>query len=128
MYGEDDFDFHREHGITMLDIDRVKDHGIPWVVEQVRLVATGAAYMTFDIDSVDPAFAPGTGTPEVGGLTSHEAQRLVRGLAGLSLVGGDIVEVSPLFDGPGHITSVLAANLMFEFLCALARDTRSAAL
>ena len=56
----------------------------------------------------------------VGGLTSHEAQRLVRGLAGLSLVGGDIVEVSPLYDGPGQITSVLASNLMFEFLCAIA--------
>ena len=77
--------------------------------------------MTFDIDGVDPAFAPGTGTPEVGGLTSHEAQHLVRGLAGLRLVGGDIVEVSPLFDGPGQITALLAANLMFEFLCAIAR-------
>jgi arginase family enzyme len=98
----------------------VKDRGIPWVVGEIRRVATGSAYMTFDIDGVDPAFAPGTGTPEVGGLTSHEAQRLVRGLAGLSLVAGDIVEVSPLYDGPGQITSVLAANLMFEFLCALA--------
>jgi len=77
--------------------------------------------MTFDIDGVDPAFAPGTGTPEVGGLTSHEAIRLVRGLRGLSLVGGDIVEVAPLFDGPGQITAVLAANVMFEFLCALVR-------
>jgi agmatinase len=120
MYGEDDFDFHREHGITMIDIDRVKDHGIAWTVEQIRGVATGAAYMTFDIDGVDPAFAPGTGTPEVGGLTSHEAQRLVRGLAGLTLAGGDIVEVSPLYDGPGQITAVLASNLMFEFLCAMA--------
>jgi arginase family enzyme len=79
--------------------------------------------MTFDIDGVDPAFAPGTGTPEVGGLTSHEAQRLVRGLGALSLVGGDIVEVSPLYDGPGQITAVLASNLMFEFLCAMARGT-----
>ena len=121
MYGEDDFDFHREHGITMIDIDQVKDRGIAWVVDEVRRVASGPAYMTFDIDSVDPAFAPGTGTPEVGGLTSHDAQRLVRGLAGLSLVGGDIVEVSPLFDGPGQITALLAANLMFEFLCALAK-------
>ena len=89
-------------------------------IDQIRRVVTGPSYMTFDIDGVDPAFAPGTGTPEVGGLTSHEAQRLVRGLAGLPLVGGDIVEVSPLYDGPGHITSVLAANLMFEFLCGLA--------
>jgi agmatinase len=120
MYGEEDFEFHRKHGITRIDIDQVKDRGIPWVVGEIRRVATGSAYMTFDIDGVDPAFAPGTGTPEVGGLTSHEAQRLVRGLAGLSLVAGDIVEVSPLYDGPGQITSVLAANLMFEFLCALA--------
>ena len=123
MYGEDDFDFHREHGITMIDIDRVKDHGIAWTVEQIRRVATGAAYMTFDIDGVDPAFAPGTGTPEVGGLTSHEAQRLVRGLAGLTLAGGDIVEVSPVYDGPGQITAVLASNLMFEFLSAMAVRT-----
>jgi len=121
MYGEGDFDFHREHGITMIDIERVKEHGIAWTVEQIRGLVNGPAYMTFDVDSVDPAFAPGTGTPEVGGLTSHEAQQLVRGLAGLPLVGGDIVEVAPPFDGPGQITALLAANLMFEFLCALAR-------
>ncbi len=121
MYGEGDFDFHREHGITMIDIDQVKARGIAWTVEQIARVATGPAYMTFDIDAVDPAFAPGTGTPEVGGLTSHEAQQLVRGLAGLSLVGGDIVEVAPPFDGPGQITALLAANLMFEFLCVLAK-------
>src|SRR6476619_6864066 len=120
MYGEDDFDFHREHGITMIDIDQVKARGIAWTVEQIRRVVTGPAYMTFDIDAVDPAFAPGTGTPEVGGLTSHEAQQLVRGLAGLPLVGGDVVEVAPPFDGPGQITALLAANLMFEFLCTLA--------
>jgi agmatinase len=123
MYGEEDFEFHREHGITMIDIDLVKDRGMPWVLAEIRRVVTGPAYMTFDIDGVDPAFAPGTGTPEVGGLTSHEAQRLVRGLAGLTLVGGDIVEVSPLYDGPGQITAVLAANLMFEFLCAMALGT-----
>ena len=120
MYGEDDFDFHREHGITMIDIDQVKARGIAWTIEQIRRVVAGTAYMTFDIDSVDPAFAPGTGTPEVGGLTSHEAQQLVRGLAGLSFAGGDIVEVAPPFDGPGQITALLAANLMFEFLCVMA--------
>jgi guanidinopropionase len=99
----------------------VKARGIAWTVEQIRRVVTGPAYMTFDIDSVDPAFAPGTGTPEVGGLTSHEAQQLVRGLSGLTVVGGDIVEVAPPFDGPGQITALLAANLMFEFLCVLAQ-------
>ena len=126
MYGEDDFDFHREHGITLIDIDQVNARGIAWTIEQIRRVATGAVYMTFDIDGVDPAFAPGTGTPEVGGLTSHEAQQLVRGLAGLTLVGGDIVEVAPPFDGPGQITALLAANLMFEFLCVLARGRETA--
>jgi agmatinase len=120
MYGEEDFDFHKAHGITMIDIDQVKDRGVAAIVSIIREIATGPAYMTFDIDGVDPAFAPGTGTPEVGGLTSHDALRLVRGLRGLSLVGGDIVEVSPLFDGPGQITSVLASNLMFEFLSAMA--------
>jgi guanidinopropionase len=130
MYGEDDFDFHREHGITVVDIEQVKDRGIAWTVGEIRRVVTGPAYMTFDIDGVDPAFAPGTGTPEVGGLTSHEALRLVRGLGALTLVGGDIVEVSPLYDGPGQITAVLASNLMFEFLCAMAcgaKPTRGAA-
>ncbi|HEY2906200.1 MAG TPA: agmatinase [Vicinamibacterales bacterium] len=122
MYGEDDFDFHREHGITMLDIDQVKSRGIEWTIAEIRRIATGPMYLTFDIDGVDPAFAPGTGTPEVGGLTSHDAQRLVRGLGGLSIVGGDIVEVSPLFDGPGQITALLAANVMFELLCAMARS------
>jgi agmatinase len=121
MYGEDDFDFHREHGITMIDVDRVRDGGIAWAIDEIRRVATGPCYVTFDIDAVDPAFAPGTGTPEVGGLTSHEAQRLVRGLRGLTMVGCDIVEVSPLFDGPGQITALLAANLMFEFLCTMVK-------
>ena len=69
---------------------------------------------------MDPAFAPATGTPEVGGLTSYEALGLVRGLQGLALVGADIVEVAPPYDGPGQITSLLAANLMFELVCQFA--------
>ncbi len=121
MYGEDDFDFHREHGITVFDIEQVKAHGLKTVIDEIARVASGPVYVTFDIDAVDPAFAPGTGTPEVGGLTSQEAQQLVRGLAGLNIVGCDVVEVSPLYDGPGQITALLAANLMFELLCDLAR-------
>src|SRR5262249_49824780 len=92
MYGEDDFDFHREHGITMIDIDQVKARGIESAVARVREIARGAAYMTFDIDGVDPAFAPGTGTPEVGGLTSHDALHLVRGLGGRHLAGRHVVD------------------------------------
>jgi agmatinase len=120
LYEATDFDFQREHGMQVVTIDEIKDQGVGWTGRQFERLRGGKVYVTFDIDSVDPAYAPATGTPEVGGLTSHEAQRLVRGLAGLSFVGGDIVEVSPLYDSPGQITAVLAANLMFEFLCALA--------
>jgi len=105
----------------VIDVDQLNDGCVGGAIAEIRRVVTGPAYMTYDIDSVDPAFAPGTGTPEIGGLTSHDAQWLVRGLAGLTLLGGDIVEVAPVYDGPGQITSVLAANLMFEFLCALAK-------
>ncbi|HEY7057473.1 MAG TPA: agmatinase, partial [Vicinamibacterales bacterium] len=123
MYGdEEDFAFQRAHGVTTIDIGQVKDAGVAAVIARVReLVGGRAVYVTFDIDSVDPAFAPGTGTPEVGGLTSYEAQTLVRGLAGLPLVGCDVVEVAPQFDGPGQITALLAANLMFELLGVIAR-------
>jgi agmatinase len=120
-YGEDDFDFHREHGIVVLDIEGVLERGVERTAAEIRRVAQGPAYVTFDIDAVDPAFAPGTGTPEIGGLTSHDAVTLVRGLAGLNVVGCDVVEVSPLYDGPGQITALLAANLLFEMLCVVAR-------
>ena len=123
MYGDDaDFAFQRTHGVTTLDIAQVKAAGVAHTITRVREVVTGRPlYVTFDIDSVDPAYAPGTGTPEVGGLTSLEAQELVRGLAGLPLVGCDVVEVAPQFDGPGQITALLAANLMFELLGVIAR-------
>jgi agmatinase len=123
MYGEDeDFKYQRDLGVTTIDIGMVKRDGVAATMARVRDVVGGRAlYVTFDIDSVDPAFAPGTGTPEVGGLTSYEAQELVRGLAGLNVVACDIVEVAPPFDGPGQITSLLAANLMFEMLCVIAK-------
>jgi agmatinase len=121
MYSQSDFEFHRAHGIAARDIVRVREEGIPATVEAIRRVVAGPTYVTFDIDAVDPAFAPGTGTPEVGGLTSFEALQLVRGLAGLAVVGADVVEVAPPLDGPGQITSVLAANLLFELLCVIAQ-------
>ena len=126
MYGDDeDFAFQRASGVTTLDIRMVKNDGVAATVARVReIVGTRPLYVTFDIDSVDPAFAPGTGTPEVGGLTSYEAQELVRGLAGLHLVACDVVEVAPVFDGPGQITALLAANLMFELLCVIALSPR----
>lgn len=123
MYGEDeDFAFQRDRGVTTIDIGMVKRDGADATMARVREVAAERpVYVTFDIDSVDPAFAPGTGTPEVGGLTSYEAQELVRGLAGLNVVACDVVEVAPPFDGPGQITALLAANIMFEMLCVIAR-------
>src|SRR5829696_2339971 len=89
MYGEDeDFAFQRDAGVTTIDIRMVKREGVDATAARVREIVGGRAlYVTFDIDAVDPAFAPGTGTPEVGGLTSYDAQELVRGLAGLNLVG-----------------------------------------
>jgi agmatinase len=120
LYGVDDFDFHRQHGLEAIRVEAVKERGTAWVVERLRRLAGGPVYCSFDIDAVDPAYAPATGTPEVGGLTSFEALSLVRGLRGLDLVGADVVEVSPPFDGPGQITSLLAANLLFELLSLLA--------
>ena len=120
LYGADDFDFHREHGLEAIRIEAVKERGTAWVVERLQRLSGGPVYCSFDIDAVDPAYAPATGTPEVGGLTSFEALSLVRALRGLTLVGADVVEVSPPFDGPGQITSLLAANLLFELLSVLA--------
>ena len=120
LYGPEDFAFHDEHGIDVVRIEAVKEGGTAPVAAQLTRLRGAPVYCSFDIDAVDPAFAPGTGTPEVGGLTSYEALVLVRALAGLELVGADIVEVSPPYDGPGQVTALLAANLLFELVCLLA--------
>jgi agmatinase len=122
LYGPEDFAFHREHGIEVLRIEPVKEEGTAWAASRLRRLAGGPVYCSFDIDAVDPAYAPATGTPEVGGLTSYEALTLVRSLAGLQLVGADVVEVSPPYDGPGQITALLAANLIFELVSVLALE------
>lgn len=115
-----DLDEARGLGARILTSDQVYELGIPAVLESIRQVcAERPLYVSLDIDCVDPAFAPGTGTPEVGGLTSRQVLQLVRGLKGLNLVGFDLVEVCPAYD-PGEITAILAANLVFEFLSLLA--------
>ena len=81
--------------------------------------ATGPTYISFDVDGLDPTFAPGTGTPEIGGYSTFEAQKMLRGLRGLDLVGGDVVEVAPPFDPSGN-TALVGATIMFEILCLLA--------
>jgi agmatinase len=121
LYGADDFDFQARHGMSVLRVEALHERGVGWAVEQYARLRGAKVYVSFDIDAVDPAHAPGTGTPEVGGLTSFEALALVRALIGLDLVGFDLVEVAPAYDGPGQITALLAANLLFEFVSLLAR-------
>ena len=119
VYAETDFDFGRKHGVRTITAEQVAHEGLAWVKEQILTLRRGPVYVSFDIDGVDPAFAPGTGTPEVGGLTSREALELVRALVGVQLVGADVVEVSPPYDHAG-ITSMLAANILFEMLSVIA--------
>ncbi|HEV8639613.1 MAG TPA: agmatinase [Methylomirabilota bacterium] len=122
LYGPEDFAFHDQHGIEVVRIEAVKEQGADRVAERLGRLRGGPVYCSFDIDAVDPAYAPATGTPEVGGLTSYEALALVRALAGLSLVGADVVEVAPPYDGPGQVTALLAANLLFELLGVMALE------
>jgi agmatinase len=122
LYGPEDFAFHDEHGIEVLRIEPIKENGLPWACGRLARLRGGPLYCSFDIDALDPAYAPATGTPEVGGLTSWEALSLVRSLVGTSLVGADVVEVSPPYDGPGQITSLMAANLAFELLGVMALE------
>lgn len=118
-YDTEDRDFAAQVGIRIIPIEEVFDRGIPDVMVEVREIAgTGPSYLTYDIDFIDPAFAPGTGTPEVGGPNSYQALQVVRELRGLNIVGADLVEVSPPFDASGG-TAYLGASIMFEMLCIL---------
>jgi agmatinase len=116
VYSEDDFDFARKHKIKIVTSEEFHRGGIPLVTPYLKKLHGRPVYITLDIDVVDPAYAPGTGTPQVGGLSSPQILDLVRSLKGLKLAGCDLVEVSPPYDN-GEITSLLAANLLFELLC-----------
>jgi guanidinopropionase len=106
-------------------IEEFNKLGVEKVITEVRrVVGKGPTYVSFDIDSIDPSYAPGTGTPEIGGLTTIEAQGLIRGLRGLNLVGADVVEVSPPFDSSGN-TALIGATIMYEILCILAEKMNS---
>lgn len=118
-YDGEDRDFARAAGVRVVPVEELFARGVSDVMDEARAVVGDApAYASFDIDFVDPAFAPGTGTPEVGGPTSFQALDAVRRLAGLNLVGADLVEVSPPFDPTGG-TAWLGASILFELLCAL---------
>ena len=104
----------------MVFIEEFTELGVKNIIEEARkVVGEGPTYISFDVDGLDPVYAPGTGTPEVGGITTLEAQQLLRGLDGLDLIGGDVVEVSPPFDHTGN-TSLVGVTMMFEILCLLA--------
>lgn len=120
--GENDYEDARQLGARIVTIHEVMEKGIGEILKEVHARMKGPVYVTVDIDSADPAYAPGTGTPEVGGLTSYQLLQLVRGLRGLNLIGFDLVEVSPPFDH-GDITAILAANIVFEYLSLLALKT-----
>ncbi|MDQ4127171.1 MAG: agmatinase [Actinomycetota bacterium] len=126
IYDEGDWNDAREMGFDLVPTDEVREFGIRRVIDRIlERVGDARTYVSFDVDFVDPAFAPGTGTPEIGGFTSREAQEFVRGLAGLDIVGCDVVEVYPTYD-PAQITALLAANVAHEFLSLIALNRRVA--
>jgi agmatinase len=124
LYGSEDRGGARALGLHLIPTEELLTRGVDDVLLDVRRrIGKGPVFLTFDIDFVDPGFAPGTGTPEVGGPTSRDALRLVRGLRGIEFVGFDLVEVQPQYDS-GEVTSLLAGTLLHEFLALVALRRR----
>ncbi len=122
IFRADDRDWPAQQGVRLITMDEVETLGPAGTLDTIRaVVGDGPTYLSFDIDAIDPTFAPGTGTPEIAGLTPREALRLLRGLRGLNLIGADLPEVSPPFDPSGN-TALLGANLLFELLCLMAES------
>jgi agmatinase len=124
LYDKGDLQMSYDAGFHVVTGPELHTQGIPETIEQIlSRVGDGPAYLTFDIDFVDPAYAPGTGTPEVGGFTGAQCVQLIRSLAGVNFVGFDLVEVMPSYD-PAGVTSLLAANLVYEFISLIALQRR----
>jgi guanidinopropionase len=122
IYAPDEHDWAKSQGVRIIYMEEFVERGAQSVISEVKhVVGSLPAYLTFDIDAIDPSMAPGTGTPEVGGFSTREAQQLIRLLDGVNLVGADIVEVSPPFD-LANMTAIAGATMMFEILCILARQ------
>ena len=122
MYDLDDFAYGEKMGVRLMRIEEAMEFGPKRVMEEARrVVGDGETYVSFDIDMLDPVYAPGTGTPEVGGFTTFQAQQMLRGLSGVNIVGADVVEVSPPFD-PSGLTAYAGVVMMFEILCNMAQD------
>ena len=118
-YAADDFDWSRQQGFRVVQAEECWHRSLEPLMAEVReQVGGGPVYLSFDIDGLDPAFASGTGTPEVGGLTMPQALEVIRGCRGLDLVGCDVVEIAPIYDTSG-MTSLVGANLLYEMLCVL---------
>lgn len=118
-YEAEDFDWCRRQGFRVVQVEECWNKSLaPLVKEIAQRIGDRPVYLSFDVDGIDPAFAPGTGTPEVGGLTVAQGLEIIRGMRGLNIVGADVVEVAPAYDNAG-LTSLLAANLAFEMLCVL---------
>ena len=119
QYDSEDLDFARAVGIRVIKIEEFHERGVKDVMSEAREIVGGSeTYLSYDIDFVDPTFAPGTGTPEIGGPNSFQALQVVRELDGVNLIGADLVEVSPPFDPSGG-TAFLGVSIMFEILCQL---------
>ena len=123
-----DTDFAKEVGIRIITMEEFADIGVEATLREARrIVGDEPTYVSFDVDVLDPAFAPGTGTPEIGGMTTLQAQQLIRGLRGLNLIGADVVEVAPPFD-VGGCTALVGATMLFELLCIVAESVAERAL
>ena len=118
-YTAEDFDWPRSHGVRVVQAEECWYKSLAPLMGEVReQLGAGPVYISFDIDGLDPSFAPGTGTPEVGGLSVMQGMEVIRGCRGLDVIGGDMVEISPPYDASGN-TSLVGANLLFEMLCVL---------
>ena len=119
-FAPDDIQFGYDVGFTIITMDEYEEMGRAEVIRKIdQTLGDGPSYISLDIDGLDPAFLPGTGVPEIGGITPRDAQVIIRSLQGREIVGADISEVSPLHD-PTGITCITVANLMFEILCVVA--------
>jgi guanidinopropionase len=120
MYDNDDFEYGEKMGVRLIRIEEALEKGPKAVMAEARkIVGDSNVYVSFDIDMLDPVYAPGTGTPEIGGFTTFQAQQMLRELRGLNIVGADVVEVSPPFD-PSGMTAYAGTVMMFEIMCSMA--------
>ena len=122
LHDPDQWKFSFDSGITVITMEDFEDLGYSYIITKIKeVVGDSPVYVSFDVDCLDPVYAPGTGTPEIGGFTSREALRMLEGIEGLNVIGGDVVEVCPPFDTHDQITALTGATIMFEILCLVAK-------